>query len=139
MYMLLCYYIQAPSIRTLQQQVRISLKNLESLTYNLTDSARLEEVLKLTTQLEQTVKTMVPTLSGLLLRPSTLSRCTITARKIKLKYKKTAQWKCAQAYSSLPKMRKRGRPKTQRLRKKKVTEIQVYIYILNINYMTDCG
>ena len=86
----------------------------------MTKPADLEEVLKLTTKLEQTVRCLVPTQSGLLLRPSCTS--SITARKIKLKYKKTALWKRAQGYSSLPKGCKRGRPKAQRLRltKKKV-------------------
>ena len=42
----------------------------------------------------------------------------ITARKIKLRYKKLGVWRKAQAYSRLPSGRKRGRPKAQRLRKK---------------------
>ena len=98
-----------PSVKSLQQRIRTSLKNLESLSYNLTDKMKLEEVLTLTTQLEQRVRSLVPTESGLLLRP--LSTSSIIARKIRLRYKKTTQWRRAQAYSSLPKGCKRGRPK----------------------------
>ena len=79
---------------------------------------KLEEVLTLTTQLEQRVRSLVPTESGLLLRPPSTS--SIIARKIRLRYKKTSQWRRVQAYSSLPKGCKRGRPKTPRLRRKKV-------------------
>ena len=109
---------QAPSVKVLQQQIRVSLKNLESLSYNVTEPAQLKEVLTLTTQLEQKVQNMAPMESGLLLRPSNTS--SLLARKIKLKYKRTNQWRRAQAYSSLPKGCKSGRPKVLRLRRTKV-------------------
>lgn len=76
----------------------------------------LKETLTFTTQLEQKVRSLVPSTSGLILRPP--NTITITARKIKLRYKKMDVWRKAQAYTSLPKDRKRGRPKTQRLSKK---------------------
>ena len=70
----------------------------------------------LTTQLEERIRSLAPSESGLILRPP--STLTITARKIKLRYKKLGVWRKAQAYSCLPSGRKRGRPKAQRLRKK---------------------
>ena len=104
-------YTQAPSVKILQQQIHVSLKNLESLSYNLTEPAKLEEVLTLTTQLEQTVRNIAPMESGLLLRPTNTS--SLLARKIKLKYKRTNQWRRAQTYSSLPKGCKHGKPKVR--------------------------
>ena len=67
------------------------LKNLESFSYNLIDNVKLQEVLK-HTKLEEIVSSLSPTKSGLLVRPHTNSE-TITARKIKLKYMKTAKCK----------------------------------------------
>ena len=50
------------------------------LPYNLTDKVKLEEVLTLTTHSEQRVSSLVPTESGLLLRPPSTS--SIIARKL---------------------------------------------------------
>ena len=101
-------------MKTLQQKVRIALKNLESLTYNFDTSSQLQEVLRLTKSLEATVKDMAPSDSGLVLRPSL--NTTVNARKIKLKYKQYKTWKTSQKYSKLPKQRKAGRPKAARQR-----------------------
>ena len=125
-------YTQTPSVKTLQQQIRISLKNLKSLSYNLTEPVKLEGVLKLTTRLEQMVRDIVPTHSGLLLWPSSTS--SIIARKIRLKYKRAAQWRRAQAYLSLPKGRKRGRPKALRKKKKKVRCIHHTVYTYPLKF-----
>ena len=78
---------------------------------------KLEEALTPTIRLEQKVRRPVPSESGLLLRPPSTS--SIIARKIQLR-KKMIQWRRAQAYSSLPKGCKCGRPKAPRLRRKKV-------------------
>ena len=99
-------------MKVLQQKVRISLKNLESLSYNIVKPDQLKEILSLTKQLEATVKDLVPTDSGLILHPS--CNTTVTARKVKLKYKKYKIWKASQKYSKLPKARKAGQPKLTR-------------------------
>ena len=103
-------------MKVLQQKIRISLKNLESLSYNVVDMDQLKEILRLTKQLEATVKDKAPADldSGLTLRPSCKS--TIIARKIKLKYKRYEIWKRSQRYSMLPKPHKVGRPKSARQR-----------------------
>jgi len=94
----------------LQQKVRIALKNIKNLSYNFDKPNQLEEVLRLTKQLEATVKDMAPSDSGLVVRPSLNS--TVTARKVKLKYKQYKTWKASQKYSKLPKAWKIGRPKS---------------------------
>ena len=96
-------------MKVLQQKVRISLKNLESLSYNIVKPDQLKEILRLT---KPTVKDLVPTDSGLILHPS--CNTTVTARKVKLKYKKYKIWKASQKYSKLPKARKAGQPKLTR-------------------------
>ena len=77
---------------------------------------KLEGVLISIKQLEQSVQDMVPSETGLLIRPDGMN--SVIARKIKLKYKQCELWKCSRKYSALPKTCKRGRPKTKRLRKK---------------------
>ena len=69
-------------MKVFQQKIRICLKNLESLSYNVVDMDQLKEILRLTKQLEATVKDKAPADldSGLTLRPSCKS--TIIARKI---------------------------------------------------------
>ena len=41
-------YMWEPSVKVLQQKIRISLKNLESLSYNVIDMDQLKEILRLT-------------------------------------------------------------------------------------------
>ena len=90
-------------------EIRISFKRLEGLSYNILE---VMEVLKSTQELEKSVQEMVPTEAGLILRPHGIT--SITARKICLKYKQQQNiWKQSQNYSSLPKARKCGWPKTQ--------------------------
>lgn len=101
-------------MKVLQQKIRISLKQLENLSYNVVDTDQLKEILRLTTQLEATVKDKAPSDSGLTLRPSCNS--TIIARKLKFKYKQYEIWKRSRKYSSLPKPHKVGQPKSTRQR-----------------------
>ena len=84
-------------------------ETLESLSYNIVKPDQLKEILRLT---KPTVKDLVPTDSGLILHPS--CNTTVTARKVKLKYKKYKIWKASQKYSKLPKARKAGQPKLTR-------------------------
>jgi len=120
------FVTQEPSVKVLQQRVRITLKNIECLSYNFDKPNQLQEVLKLTKQLEATVKDMAPNESGLVVRPSLTT--TITARKIKLKYKQHKIWKASQKYSKLPKPRKIGRPKSTRQRTKVKYAVDVSKY-----------
>ena len=113
-------------MKVLQQKVRISLKNLESLSYNFVKPDQLKEILQLTKQLEATVKDMAPTNSGLLLLPPCKST-SIIARKIKLKYQQYEIWKKSQTYSKLPKPHKAGRPKLTRQR----TRVR---YVIDVSY-----
>ena len=78
-------FYEVPSTTVLQQKIKISLKRLEGLSYNIVEVEKLMEVLKSTLELEKSVQEMVPTEAGLILRPHGMN--SITARKICLKYK----------------------------------------------------
>lgn len=97
------------------------MKRLESLSYNLVETEKLKEVLKSTKQLEQSVQDMIPSETGLIIRQDGVN--SVIAGKIKLKYKQYKLWKGSKKYSSLPKARKYGRPKTQRLRRRKTKQV----------------
>ena len=83
----------------LQQKVRIALKHIESLSYNFDKPNQLEEVLRLTEQLETTVRDMAPSDSGLVIRPSL--NTTVTARKVKLKYKQYKTFNITFSYACI--------------------------------------
>ena len=72
------------------QKIRSSLKNLESLSYNLTKVEDLNDVFKCVKQLEYDVEELVPKDSGNVLQPD--KSVLITAKKIKLKYKHYQMW-----------------------------------------------
>ena len=63
-------------------KIRISLKDLESLSYNLVKAEDLNDVFKRIKQLGHDVEELVPKDSGIVLRPD--QSILITAKKIKL-------------------------------------------------------
>ena len=100
------------SLRRHQQAIRISLKEIESLMYNM---SKADELTGLQTDLEKIKRkytSSIPSEEGLTLRSfSKLNHCAVTARKLKLKYKRLRQR--TTMYGSLLNQGKReaGRPR----------------------------
>lgn len=120
--------MQRQSVNVFQQKVRISLKVLESLTYNIVECDHLNEILKQTKQLEEAVKEMIPSHYGIV-RPC--SSTITTAKRVKNKYGRYRVLNSLKGYSSLPATRKLGRPKTAKQR----TRVK---YVLDVCKTTEC-
>ena len=77
----------------LSTTVRISLKEIESLTYNITKPDQLKGLQADLEKIKRKYSAVLPSEEGLTLRSFTkLTRCSVTARKLlKLKYKRLQQ------------------------------------------------
>ena len=69
-----------------RRKIRVSLKCIETLTFNITDAKKLQELLHQVESLEHSCRQQLPKEGGIVLRP-TLSLGEI-AKKLKLKYKR---------------------------------------------------
>ena len=100
------------SLRWHQQAIRISLKEIESLMYNMSEPDKLKGLHADLEKIKRKYTTSLPSEEGLTLRSfSKLTRCSVTARKLKLKYKRLRQ--CTATYGSLlkPGKREAGHPR----------------------------
>lgn len=84
------------SAHKVQQQVRITLKVIESLTFNCSDASQLTDLNKMLKEVEEKFRSLLPHQDGILLRPAIVTH---QAKKITKKYQKIH--KCALQYSSL--------------------------------------
>jgi len=93
-----------------QQKIRNILKNIETLSYNITDLQKLKNKCQ---ELEFLTKKSVPTdREGFVLQPAYTS--TLAVQKAKLKRLKNSKWRIAKRYSSLDEIQtKRGRKKQE--------------------------
>lgn len=94
--------------KKLQQQIRVSLKVIETLSYDVVEVEKLQSLLMKCKDLEEEARRCSPKSEGLILQPKNTS---LLARKIKLKYLKSKRSQHAQKYSSLVKKVKSGRPR----------------------------
>ena len=98
------FFQQCHTADKVRQKVRISLKCLESLSFNMTDPAMLESLLSQLQSLEAQYKAQLPASEGLTIRPKLIH----TAAKLKRKYKRLQ--KRLQHYSALPSHSRSKRP-----------------------------
>ena len=70
----------------IRRKIRISLKCIETLTFNITNAKKLQELLQQVESLERSCREQLPNKGGIVLRP-TLSLGE-RAKKLKLKYKR---------------------------------------------------
>ena len=96
--------MQLPDAHKVREKVRVSLKCLESLSFNMSDPAMLENLLCKLRTLEADYKAQLPSSEGLIIRP----QLTHTAQKLKLKYKKLQ--KRVQHHSVIPTHSRSKRP-----------------------------
>ena len=85
------------STRKTHQQVLITLKAIESLSYNCTDATKLLSLDRMLKEVETKFRATLPHQDGILLRPALVTH---RAKKVSQKYKKLHQ-RCIK-YSSLP-------------------------------------
>ena len=87
---------------TVRRKIRVSLKCIESLTFNITDAKKLQELLHQIEALEHSCREQLPNEGGIVLRPT--PSLGDRAKKLKLKYKRLHGR--TQMYASLMKKNK---------------------------------
>ena len=76
------------SAQKVQKKVRITLKAIESLSYNCCDGDKLQMLHELLKNAEDKFRSLLPHQGGLLLRPTLMTHTTTAARKVSLKYRR---------------------------------------------------
>ena len=102
-YLLVCVPLSCQQRKTdsadVRRRIRVSLKCIETLTFNITDAKKLQELLQQVESLEHSCREQLPKEEGLVLRPTpSLGE---RAKKLKLKYKRLRSR--TQMYASLTK------------------------------------
>ena len=88
------------SAQKVQKKVCITLKAIESLSYNCLESDKLQMLHELLKNVEDKFRSLLPHQDGLLLRPTLMTHTATTARRISQKYRRL-QLRSSR-YGSLP-------------------------------------